>query len=191
MKQSTNNWLFSVKTLKTICMVCLLLVICAVTPSAWAMSFSAHLHSNEGDMGKMYLDGSKMRMETQDGIMIMRRDKMVMWVLMPEDKVYMEQPLNQAVGPKHLPDNDIDSGERVFIAKETINGYAADKYKVTIKGDSHYEWISNDPGIPMPVRTAALDDSWWNEYREISTAVPDAGVFEIPAGYSKMSVPGM
>ena len=75
---------------------------------------------------------------------------------------------------------------------ETINGYASDKYKVTINNQgSHYEWISSDPGITMAVKTSAIDGSWWNEYRNISLAAPDSSLFEVPSDYTKMSMPTM
>ena len=93
-----------------------------------------------------------------------------------------------------MPSNESAPGEidRVFILKETVNGYASDKYKVTINDQgSHYEWISSDPGITMSVKTAAIDSSWWNEYRNISLVAPDPALFEIPSGYTKMSMPGI
>ena len=62
---------------------------------------------------------------------------------------------------------------------------------IVLYQSSHYEWISSDPGIMMSVKTAAIDDSWWNEYRNISLGVPDSSLFEIPAGYTKMNIPSM
>ena len=126
-------------------------------------------------------------------ISITRYDKKLVWLLMPEEKIYMEQAFNpEEASQKNLPSNETSSDEieRVFILHETINGYASDKYRITINNQgSHYEWISSDPGITMSVKTAAIDDSWWNEYRNISLAVPDSNLFEVPAGYTKMNMP--
>jgi hypothetical protein len=43
----------------------------------------------------------------------------------------------------------------------------------------------------MPVKTAALDGSWWTEYRNISLDAPNPALFEIPHDYTKMNMPGM
>jgi len=160
-----------------------------------AMSFSADFYGSDGQNGKIYIDSNKTRMETKEMISITRYDKMLVWLLMPEEKIYMEQSLNPVeTSQKHLPSNEAvtDEIERVFILHETINGYASDKYKITINNQgSHYEWISSEPGIMMSVKTAAIDDSWWNEYRNISLAVPDSSLFELPSGYTKMNLPTM
>lgn len=165
------------------------------TTPASAMSFSADFYGSDGQSGKIYMDSNKIRMETQEMISITRHDKMVVWLLMPGEKIYMEQALNSAdANQKHLPSEETakDEIERVFILNETINGYASDKYKVTINNQgSHYEWISSDPGITMAVKTSAIDGSWWNEYRNISLAAPDSSLFEVPSGYTKMSMPTM
>ena len=162
---------------------------------ALAMSFSADFYGSDGNNGRIYIDSNKTRMETKEMISITRFDKMLVWLLMPEEKIYMEQSLNPVeTNQKHLPSNDAvtDEIERVFILHETINGYASDNYKITISNQSsHYEWISSDPGIMMSVKTAAIDDSWWNEYRNISLGVPDSSLFEIPAGNTKMNIPSM
>ena len=128
--------------------------------SAAAMTFSADLYSSDGHNGKIYMDTDKIRVETKEMISITRLDKKLIWLLMPEEKMYMEQVLQSvAMNQKHLPANDSGASdvEREFILRETINGYAADKYKITINTQSSpYEGISSDPGITMAVKTAAI-----------------------------------
>lgn len=159
------------------------------------MSFSADFYGSDGQSGKIYINSNKIRMETNEMISITRHDKMVVWLLMPNEKIYMEQALNPTdPNQKYLPSEETakEEIERVFILNETINGYTSDKYKVTINNQgSHYEWTSSDPGITMAVKTSAIDGSWWNEYRNISLAEPDSSLFEVPAGYAKMSMPTM
>lgn len=159
------------------------------------MTFSADIYSSDGQNGKIYMDTDKIRTETREMISIIRQDKKLVWLLMPEEKQYMEQVLNSAsINQKHIPSNEpaADEVERVFILRETINGYVSDKYKITVNEQvSHYEWISSDPGITMPVKTAAINGSWWNEYRNISLATPNPALFEIPPDYTKMSMPGI
>ena len=160
-----------------------------------AMSFFFFFFCFDRQSGKFFMDSNKIRMETKEMISITRHDKMVIWLLIPDEKIYMEQPLNPVeANQKHLPSEEAskDEIERVFILNETINGYTSDKYKVTINNQgSHYEWISSDPGITMAVKTSAIDGSWWNEYRNISLAAPDPSLFEVPSGYTKMGMPTM
>ena len=74
------------------------------TNPASAMSFSADFYGSDGQSGKIYMDSNKIRMETQEMISITRHDKMVVWLLMPGEKIYMEQALNSAdTNQKHLP----------------------------------------------------------------------------------------
>jgi hypothetical protein len=175
----------------------MLMVTClfAVTTPASAMTFSADIYNSDGQNGKFYMDTDKIRTETREMISIVRWDKKLVWLLMPEEKQYMEQVLNHAnINQKHMPSIEpaSDEIERFFILHETINGYASDKYKVTVgKQSSYYEWISSDPGITMSVKTAAIDGSWWNEYRNISLDTPNPALFEIPSDYIKMSMPGI
>ena len=167
----------------------------AFSAAASAMSFSADVYSSDGHNGKFYMSADKIRIETSEMINIVRLDKKLAWMLMPPQKIYMEQVLNPvAMKQNYVPSSDLppDEVQKVFILRETVNGYVSDKYKIIInKKDSHYEWISSDPGITMPVKTASLDGKWWHEYRNISLDTPDQSLFEIPAGYTKMSMPGM
>ena len=182
--------------MKNLCFLLVMVVgLGGFAASASAMTFSADMYSSDGHNGKIYMDTDKIRVETKEMISITRQDKKLVWLLMPEEKMYMEQLLNAAaMNQKHLPANDAvtDDVEREFILRETINGYVADKYKITInKQSSHYEWVSSDPGITMAVKSAAIDGSWWTEYRNISLAKPSLSLFEVPADYTKMSMAGM
>lgn len=163
---------------------------------AAAFGFSADVVSGDGKevmSGKIYISDDKMRTEFSEMISIVRVDKKVVWMLMPEEKMYMETVFQMS--PKHqIPKAEAspDEVERVFIGKETVNGYATDKYRVTVKGHkegSHYVWISTDLGLPLPVKSAALDGSWWQEYRNIKVGSPNASLFEIPSGYQKVDMP--
>ena len=39
----------------------------------------------------------------------------------------------------------------------------------------------------MPVKTAALDNSWEMEFKNIRTGSQPESLFEVPAGYKKLS----
>jgi hypothetical protein len=180
-------------------LTCFMVVLVFAT-TASAMSFSADIVSSDDgktiNKQKMYMTANKMRTETNEMANIVRMDKKLVWIIMFEDKMYMEQPFNIANPHNNSQNLDAepptDEVEKVFIVRETINGYSADKYRITTKDkESHYIWISGDPGITMQVKTAALDGSWWQEFRNISLAEPDPALFEVPAGFEKISMPAM
>ncbi|CQR74856.1 hypothetical protein SOV_08770 [Sporomusa ovata DSM 2662] len=183
-------------------MATILICILTFTTTALAMSFSADIVSSDDGKTikkeKIYMTNSKVRVETDEMVNILRMDKKLVWMLMPEDRMYMEQEFNLATAKnqKQTPTAEppADEDEKIFILRETVNGYVADKYQINAKKqDSHYIWLSSDPGIMMQVKTAAIDGSWWQEFRNIRLGEPDPVLFEIPDGFSKMSMamPGM
>jgi outer membrane lipoprotein-sorting protein len=63
---------------------------------AVAEDFSADLISkSEGQVfqGKIFFAKDKVRMETNEATTITRLDKSMMWMLMPDENMYMEMPL--------------------------------------------------------------------------------------------------
>jgi hypothetical protein len=159
---------------------------------AMAADFSADMIntvSGKVMKGKIYISQDKTRMEMQEGITISRMDKKVVWILMPKDKMYMEQAFDPSKAPatSEKVNGEI---ERKLIGKENIDGRSTDKYQVTYtqnrKKESMFQWIS--PGIAMPVKMAALDNSWVMEYKNIKTGKQGDSLFEVPAGYQKFSM---
>ena len=160
--------------------------------TALAAEFSGDMvtTSKEGIVTqKLFINNDKTRMESPQGIAITRLDKKVMWMLMPEQKMYMEMPLN----PSNVPatsEKYPGELERTLIGKETVDGRMTDKYRIayTAAGVKTviFQWFA--PDIGMPVKTAAEDGSWMMEYKNIKMGRQPDSLFEIPAGYSKMSM---
>lgn len=157
-----------------------------------AEDFSADMvsFSPEGTFtAKIYVSGEKSRMEMPEAITISRMDKKVAWVLMPSEKMYMEQPLNprSAASTREKMDGEI---ERKVEGNETVNGRNTTKYRVTFEAEGKrekvFQWI--DEAAHVPVKTAAIDGSWSSEFKNILTGPQDQGFFEIPAGYRNMSL---
>jgi hypothetical protein len=76
---------------------------------AQAAEFSAKVVTKAGAMaipGKMYVKGEKARNEVQmaghPSVQIMRPDKKLFWVIMPQQKAYMEMPFTQEHEQKML-----------------------------------------------------------------------------------------
>ncbi len=140
---------------------------------------------------KMYTSGDKSRMEMAESLMIVRRDLGVMWMVMPTQSMYMEQPIDMAMVARTSVEMPGELS-REPLGSETIDGKAAQKFKVTYSAagheDSIYQWIGGDN---FPVRTAAVDGSWTVDFKNVSSAPVDAGLFEVPAGFRKIAIPSM
>jgi hypothetical protein len=165
--------------------------------SAPALDFSADQvtkSSGQTMNSTIYVKGAKVRMDMKDRgqYTIMRPDKNVTWMVMPEQKSYMEM--------KHDPRQEPKVGEKVqgevsrkLIGSEKIDKYDTKKYEVTYKQgdktDRMYQWIATE--IQFPVKMAAVDGSWSTEYRNIKMSPPPDSLFEAPEGYKKMGMPGM
>jgi hypothetical protein len=157
-----------------------------------AADFSADMINTAGGKvfkGKIFMSGDKTRMETPESISITRMDKKVVWILMPKEKMYMEQAFNPAKAPAT---SEKVSGEieRKALGQEVIDGKKADKFLVVYtqnrRKESMYQWIAK--GIAMPVKMAAVDNSWMVEYKNIKTGKQPDSLFEIPAGYQSFSM---
>ena len=138
---------------------------------------------------KVYVSGDKSRMETPGSVAISRMDKKVVWILMPDQRMYMEQPFD--------PSNVMSGSEKVQgeldrapLGKETIDGKSTDKFKVTyqIEGTKNemYQWVEG--GTNLPIKSAAIDGSWSVEYKNIKTGPQPGSLFELPADYKKFSM---
>ncbi len=144
----------------------------------------------ENFAGKIFSTKDKTRMEIPQSTIITRADKNVVWVVMPGGKMYVEYPLqqkNMAAGFHKLP-NEVS---RKFIASEIVNGHKADKYMVTYtvgsNQDTIYQWIVSDMG--MPIKTAAIDNSWSYEYDNVQPLTETPGMFEVPEMYKEFKMP--
>ncbi len=159
----------------------------------FAADFSAEMVSTtkEGAVkGKVFISGVKTRMEMDNTITISRVDVLKVWMLMPQDQMYIEMPLEnpELVGISERIPGEIS---RVLLGTEDIPGQGpADKYAVDYKlaGEMQEKvllWIDQDSRIP--VKTAAFDNSWTVEYKNIKVGKQEESLFEIPAGYKPLS----
>ena len=163
-----------------------------------AAEFSAQMIARNPDLGetqgKIYIKGDKIRQEFGPGeeahISILRPDIQVVWMVMPGQKMYMEMPLTpQATGK--MMQMPRDEARMKLLGTETVNGYATDKYETVArdngKSSQYYLWVAKKLGLP--IKMTSPDDSFSMEYQNIKEGgVPDS-LFEIPAGYQKMTIP--
>jgi hypothetical protein len=167
--------------------------------AALATEFSADtLMTYEGGQkitGKIYFKPDMFRMDMkdmEDMTVITRIDKKVMWNIMRGEKMYMEMPLDLSNKPK-IEEKFEGELERKEVGKETVNGHPTTKYLITYKVDKKkeqvYQWVATD--INFPVKTAAVDGSWTQEFKNIKLGPQQQSLFEVPAGYNKMQMPKM
>ena len=165
--------------------------------TSMALEFSADMvMTAEGHKmtSKMFAKGDHSRMEmTAEGqrmITITRVDKKVVWNLMPEEKIYMEMPLNPKETPKTEIKGEID---RKLVGSETIDGHPTKKYLITYKEgtatEKVYQWWATD--IDFPVKTADVNNTWVQEFKNVKIGSQPNSLFEVPEGYLKMQIPGM
>ena len=156
--------------------------------------FSADMVSHSGGQtikSKIYFGANKMRTDMPENTVITRLDKNLSWIIMPSQKMYMEQQINRKMLPKtsHKMEGEI---ERVKMGVENIDGKPAEKYKVTYKDDnathSAYQWIRDSKYL---VKMESADGSWSVEYKNLTPGHQADSLFEPPAGFKKLSMPSM
>lgn len=174
----------------------------ASTPASTIEEFSADFVNKSGgqtQQGKIYIKGNKMRQEittgTQKHVSIIRGDKKVSWLLIPEQKVYMEVEYKEPepVTASGIEEATNNRAHQRLVGKETVNGYSCDKYELTYQDKSlgkQTVWISQKLGVMVKSEQMISGLPFSTELKNIAVKdVPDS-VFEIPAGYRKMSLPG-
>ena len=162
---------------------------------ALALDFSADMvnTSKEGSFtGKIFAAKDKIRMEMAGAVTITRMDKNVAWVIMPQEKMYMEQPFDpeKIAGATEKMPGEI---ERTLVGHDTIDDRAADKYRIVYTSNEAratvFQWVESASGIPL--KTEAMDGSWSMEYKNLVIGAQSDSLFEIPAGYAKFVMPKM
>jgi hypothetical protein len=182
--------------------VILFLTVPALSVSSNAADFSADM-INKSPMGniegKMFFKGGNFRQEMMMGgqkqITIFRKDKEVVWVLMPAQMMYMEMQAGSRQNMAPVDPDQIDKlGEKKYLGKEKVNGYMCSKYRYTFhdksSGTAIY-WISDKLHFPIKMQTQGTSGSMSIEYRNIQEKTVPASLFNIPGGFQKMSMPMM
>jgi outer membrane lipoprotein-sorting protein len=149
----------------------------------------------DGSMqSKIYMDGNdRIRTESNiqgvQAIAIFRRDKNVMYTLMPAQKMAMEMPMTDV--PDFVPDTT-KGPKPERLGEETVDGVACVKWKFksdTPGAEESFFWVDKQTNFPVKMRTAdgATEVIWKN----VSTAKPDSSLFEVPGDYKKQAMPQM
>lgn len=178
---------------KILCTAVLLSVLFVSGASAVELSADVIMKSQNGESAsKMYIKADKFRadVQNQSRYHIVRQDRNVMWIVLPESKAYMEircrPPQNTIIEEKVLGEVS-----RRIVGTEIVDGHPTVKYEITYEDDNRikkiFQWMATD--INFPVKIAAIDGSWSNEYKNIRMGSVSDTLFEIPAGFEKMAIP--
>jgi outer membrane lipoprotein-sorting protein len=156
----------------------------------------------EMNSGKIYFSLPKMRMESstkgQESIIIMDQSIQTVYILMPKQRMYIESRTDQQnpmmrQGPKAPtsfdPSHPCGANEKCEKAgTETVNGRVCDKWVTTGAKGTSTAWI--DQKLSFPIKTQSAAGEIW-QLTNVKEGKPDASLFELPAGYQKMVIPGM
>jgi hypothetical protein len=150
--------------------------------------------------GKMYAGEHAMRMdlEMQPGMessTIVRFDKKVVWVLVAAEQRYMEMPMTPRAGMMAALRNKGAKYELRDLGPDKIGSYGCEKYRVrwtdNDQSGNGYVWVASGGDVKgFIVRAEDEKSGATNEYQNIHPGEPPASLFEVPAGYQKMEMPG-
>ncbi len=185
-----------------------------LTPFTADMSYSGVAHGARParDMdGKIYFAQGHMRMDVQGGpggpgggqsIIITNFKEQVTDILLPAQHMYMEHKMGEGPGarrpgmmpsikPFRDPSNPCAEQEGYTcknLGTEEVNGRTCDHWQIT---DNHGRitntWV--DQKLHFPIKSVNEDGTW--ELTNIKEGEPDASLFQIPAGYTKMDMGNM
>ena len=163
-----------------------------------AAEFTATMVTKAGGVeipGKIYVKENKVRNEVQAGgqtsIHILRPDKKVVWIIMPQQKAYVEMPITHTAQQKMLPLTEDQKAKMKKVGTETINGYTCDKYETTMSHQGKpmqvFTWVATDLGVPIKI--VSENGSFSMEYKDIKPGQVADSLFDVPQDYKKMQLP--
>lgn len=141
---------------------------------------------------KVFSDNGKMRTEmTTSGmqmVSIVRPDLQKVYSVMVAQKMVMEMPYDPGKYSQQIASAGSD-GKFEAIGPEAIEGVACTKYKITSKDNKiSFMWV--DAANKTPVKLAAEDNSYTVLWKNYKVGPQAASLFEPPADYQVMQMPG-
>jgi hypothetical protein len=186
---------------KVVAVTAIVALVAFASGLAFAAEFSADMVNKFGGMtktGKIYVKGKKMRMEGAgaQGITIMNGDTSTVWVLQPEQKIYLEMKKGaQTAEPAQANEQELAKmADKKLLGTETVNGYKCERYLYTYHDKSLgtlTQWYSEKLGYPIKMVHSSPRGQTSFEYRNIKEGGVADSLFQVPAGYTKMEMPAM
>ena len=178
----------------------------AATGQGAMREFSADVKTSMAEgpssAGKIYVGPGKLRMEMTSGgqqsVTIFDSQAQTGWVLMPQQKMYMElkqqnelaQLAKQA--PSGNPCDNIPGSTCRQAGEENVNGRNTVKWEIAMNQGGRQSTITQwfDPSIGFVVRQQTSDGMAF-DVTNIQPGSQPASLFELPPDYKKLSVPGV
>lgn len=163
---------------------------------------------SEGELGtnpqiieaKVYSKEKRLRVEmTQAGrkvIHISRGDRRppIFWMLMPNEKMYMEKVGGDDPLDPFSPKGDVKI-DKVFVAKEPVAGHPTNKFKLTWRDKDGrkrigFAWEAIDlNNAPIRQEFYGKDEQVLVQLVNIEVRRLEGELFEVPADYKKLAAP--
>ena len=176
----------------------------AAQPSRPQVEYSADsvIQSEEGTIEQhIYVTPTKERKEMltgsgDGGVQIFRFDNKVMWMLMPSEKMYME---NSMMGKSKGTDTSQWTYEDTVMGEEMLNGMKVTKYKTIAtstdgKKYGGFSWRTKE-GISIKQDLLYKEGNdkkrMLTELKNVTIGRQDPKLFEVPEGYTKFDMAGM
>lgn len=149
--------------------------------------------------GKVYVKNTKMRMEMnhagQSTVTIALPDQHKSIILMPAQKMYMENVTDPAQETPMVGDRDLEQKATIKqLGTEEVNGYLCDKFEVIphdASAGKTTQWFSKELSYPIKSIYQGPHGESTTEYRNIKKGGVADSLFQVPPGYQKMQMPGM
>jgi hypothetical protein len=193
--------------------LCALIVLAGMfgTTPLWATQMShpqveysadSTIQNEEGTIQQhVYVTPTKERKEMltgegDGGIQIFRYDTKVMWILMPSEKMYME---NSIMGKSKDNDTSQWTYEDTVMGEEMLNGMKVTKYKTIAtstdgKKYGGFSWRTKE-GISIKQDLLYKEGNekkrMMTELKNVTIGRQDPTLFEIPEGFMKFGMAGM
>jgi hypothetical protein len=138
-------------------------------------------------------NGTKLRLEMKtpegDMVTITRLDKKVSWVLMPQEKMVMEQSFDPNAWSKYKCDDDFLTTKAKKTGEETILGYKCDIYTYKTGSDQCTTSISQKEKIMLKSVIESRKTKVVMLAKDVKIGKQPDALFEIPPGYEKLELP--
>ncbi|MBI3607735.1 MAG: DUF4412 domain-containing protein [Nitrospirae bacterium] len=132
-----------------------------------------------------FLDDGRQRMdiaaEGHTMRLIERPDKNVLYMVMPDEKMYLERPLEHRAPGKET-DLTIEK-----VGTESVKGQVCDKFKLSNSNGVAFFWANQQTQLPVRLQ----DDKSTIDWENYQIGAQPAALFDPPSGISKFEMPNM
>jgi hypothetical protein len=142
---------------------------------------------------RLYVDGTNLRTEMiMEGAgnmaSIVNGEKQVIWMLMPGN-MYMEKSVASDDDPFRARRGRVTTATASMVGTEKINGQECDKFR--LKGTQQEMYLYTQLKTGFPVLMVTGDQSVKIEWKNVKPGPQPASLFQLPAGYKKLSMPAL